>query len=377
MGFVSGAWSDAWRVPTLEDLPDPAGRSVLVRATFDRPMVADPTRPLARRRAVGLAATVDWLLARGARVTLCGDAGREEGSAGSRLDEVRAAVRAVSTGPAAGGGFEVVVAREAPSDVGRLIDRHDLFVNDSLQDSVLPFPSLTLPPRRLPAAVGRTLQADLAALDGLLFEPPRPFVAVLGGRRSFERLHGLRGLVLRADLVLLGGALAVEFLAAVGRLPPFEAPDDLLAECRDVIGLSRRVRHEILLPIDLVWRGPHGLDVTPAHVRGGREVVDLGPQTRVRFADMVTSAGSVLWTGALGRVEDPACAEGSRAVAASLPAPPSALAIGGEALVDLLGTGALPPSAALLSATDAAIELLKSGDLPVLAALRRPQEARA
>lgn len=361
-------------VPVLEDLPDPAGRAVLVRATFDRPLADDPALPLAFARARGLAATIEWLTTRGARVTVCGDpAGNGAAEEAHLLDRIRQSVGSLlATAPAP----DAVTFRPCPevdARVDRLVEDHQLFVNDTLQDSSLPLPSLTRPPRKLPSAAGRTLEHDLRVLAPLLATPPRPFVAVLGGARSSDRLHGLRGLVLRADTVLLGGALALPLLQAIGKQPVDGTSDEFLWECRTVVGLSKRVHHQVVMPLDLVWERRDGSVVTtPADVRGDGHVVDVGPVTRVRFAEVVRGAGVTLWAGALGRVEDPAFAEGTRAVAASLPAAGSPVVLGGDALVGALtASGLVPSSADILSATDASIELLKVGDLPGLAALRR------
>ena len=359
-------------VPVLEDLPDPSGKAVLVRATFDRPLAADPALPLALVRARGLASTVEWLTERGARVTVCGDAAASgPAEEVDRLDQIRRAVVSLLSSAATG---EPVAFRSCPEQldtVERLVDDYDLFVNDTLQDSSLPLPSVTAPPARRPAAAGRTLEQDLRILSPLLVAPARPFVAVLGGARSSDRLHGLRGLVLRADTVLLGGALALPLLQAVGKQPPDGTSDEFLWECRTAVGLSKRVRHQIVLPLDLVWKRRDGSTVTtPADVRGGEQVVDIGPVTRVRFAEFLRGAAVTLWAGAVGRVEDDPSAQGSRELARALRAG-SPVVLGGDALVGALQAAGLVPSEAdMLSATDAAIELLKAGDLPGLAALR-------
>ena len=360
-------------VPVLEDLPDPAGKAVLVRATFDRPLADDPALPLAFARARGLAATIDWLTTRGARVTVCGNpTGNGAAEEAHHLDRVRQSIGSLLAAASAPGAVTFRPCPEVAASVDRLIEDHHLFVNDTLQDSALPLPSLTRPPRRLPSAAGRTLEHDVQVLSPLLATPARPFVAVLGGTRSSDRLHGLQGLVLRADTVLLGGALALPLLQAIGKQPVDSTSDEFLWECRTVVGLSRRLHHQVVMPLDLVWEREDGSVVTtPADVRGDGHVVDVGPVTRVRFAEVVHGAGVTLWAGALGRVEDPAFAEGTRAVAASLPAAGSPVVLGGDALVSALGASSLVPSSAkFLSATDASIELLKAGDLPGLAALR-------
>jgi phosphoglycerate kinase len=375
-GLPGAARRDA--VPLLEDLPDPSGKSVLVRATFDRPLAADRRQPLAYARAQGLAATIEWLTARGARVTVCGTMETDDPVAvADRLGRIRDSINALVSKAPASGTVSFCSCSEDPDGVAELLEGRDLFVNDTLQDSSLPLPSLTVPASRLPSAAGRTLAHDLRILSPLFATPPRPFVAVLGGARSYERLHGLESLVLRADTVLLGGAMALPVLQAVGKQPSDGATDDFLAECRHVVGLSRRVRNQIVTPFDLVWRRADGsTTVAPADVRAGEEVVDIGPVTRVRFAESVRGAGVTLWAGALGQVEAPESATGTTELATSL-AVSAPVVLGGDALVSALHASDLVPlSAEMLSATDAAIELLKYGDLPGLAALRRAPLAR-
>jgi phosphoglycerate kinase len=264
---------------------------------------------------------------------------------------------------------------EDPVVIESLVRSHDLFVNDSFQWAYLPLPSLLLPPSSLPSAVGRTLQRDLEAIVPILRSPERPFTAVLGGDRSYLRLHGMQGLVLRADTVLVGGAMALPLLQASGRQPVDGVYDDFLAECRAVCGLAQRVAHRIYLPVDLVWSRPDGtVEVVPAGERPGGQVVDIGPLTRRRFAEIIEGAGLVLWTGALGQVEDERFAAGTYDVATALGA--SGCVVGGDALMSMLAaSGLLPPRARVVSATDSALELLKNGDLPALIALRSSTQA--
>jgi phosphoglycerate kinase len=254
--------------------------------------------------------------------------------------------------------------------VDRLVSVNDFYVNDSFQWSYLPLPSLVAPPALLPSAVGRTLQANLETIVPLLTAPGRPFTAVVGGDRPYARLHALRGIVLRADTVLVGGAMALPFLQAVGRHPPGNQPRDFLDGCRQVFGLAKRVNHPIQLPLDLVWLLSDGtVEVARAGRDPGGRVVDVGPQTRLRFAEFVQGSGSLLWCGALGEVEDDRFVEGSSSVASAVGS--SEVVVGGEALVALLDrAGLLTPSTKILTATDSALELLEAGDLPALLAIR-------
>jgi 3-phosphoglycerate kinase len=363
-------------VPLLDDLPDPDGMNVLVRAALGLALSPDPATPLALARAEGLAATVRWLVERGARVTVWGR------PAGAPLARVRTVLEAVEPALAGCRAVRLRTSAEEEGAVARMVHAHDLFVNDSLQDSRWPTPSVLVPPACLPSAAGRTLGRDLAVLEPFVRAPDRPFVAVLGGERTFQRLLGLAGLVLRADAVLLGGGLALPMLQALGREPRDTghrgdggAGDDFLWECRRVIGLSQRVRHRLVLPDDLVWAATGSAAVSASRRAARDRVVDIGPAARLRFAEELMGARCALWAGSVGRVEDERSRAGTRALAAALEDAHSVL-LGGDALVDFLHREDLAPRGArVLSATDGAIELLKDGELPAISAIgggRRP-----
>ena len=360
-------------MPVLEDLPDPDGKRVLLRATLDLPMSSDPSFPLARVRGDGLAATVRWLLEHGAHVTVWGSGGAHDGGGGGPgvpLRHARTVLDALEPSLERSPRIRMRPCAEETSAVADLVLRHDLFVNDTLHDSLLPIPSVMLPPRDLPSAVGRTLERDLAVLEPLVTAPRRPFVAVLGGERTFERLHGLVGLVLRADAVLLGGGLALPMLQSRGREPTEGSDDAFIQECRHVLGLSQRVRHRLILPADLVWSRGGAAHVSSSRERTGDRVVDIGPATCLRFGEELQGAGSVLWAGSVGRVENEAFRQGTRTLAATLRDKGSVI-LGGDALVDFLWREGIQPRAAeVLTATDSAIELLKNGDLPAISAIR-------
>lgn len=360
--------TEPFGVPLLEDLPDPAGATVLVRATLDLPISADPSSPLARLRAEGLAATVRWLVERGASVTVWGHGDDDHPRRSPAA--VRALLREVEPSLATGPRLHVRTCVEDAATVARVVAGHDLYVNDSLHDSLLPVPSVMVPPRSLPSAAGRSLQHDLALVEPFATRPDRPFVAVLGGERTGGRLANLEALVLRADAVLLGGGLALPMLRAVGR-EPTDPDDEMTWECRRVLGLAQRVRHRLVVPDDLVWASDGPGRISARRTGAGDRVVDIGPASRLRFGEELAGAGSVLWAGSVGRVEDEPFRAGTRAIAGALGETRTVL-LGGDALVDLLVREEVaPPGAGLLTATDSAIELLKSGDLPALTALRQ------
>ncbi len=357
------------QVPTLEDLGDVSGRAVLVRGDLDIRRY-DPDRPAHRRRLDVLVPTLTYLVDHGARVTVCGHSGDfDQAPDAESFDRIRQAIETRCPGVALRPNLPLQAERSGdPGLVAELVNGQELFVNEAFQWSWLPLASLVGPPGALRSAAGLRLAADLELLEPFLADVPRPFVVVFGSDQSLERLPGLRGLVLRADDVLVGGAMALPFLNAIGATATSGAQTELLRECRTCFGLAREIQHDIHLPSDLIWERTDG---TVALTASGEPVdglvSDIGPVTRLRFSEVLQGAGSVLWTGALGRAEDPRFSVGTLAVAAALPAE-GHVVLGGDALFaalgdDVAGTGRL-------SATESAVALLKDGDLPALAALR-------
>ncbi len=361
-------------VPLLEDLPRLGGKRVLLRATLDLSLTSRYGSPAARQRTAMLGDTIYYLARRARAVTVFGDRSRP-GSAASRSRDRRISevLHRIAPNVTLAGAVD---SAEEEAAVSRLVAAHDVFVNDSFQWSHLPYPSVMLPPASLPSAAGRALEHDLRIGEDLLLRVERPFVAVIGGADPVPRLHGLSGLVLRADEVLVGGSVAQPLLVAIGRERGDEM-SEFSSECRSLFGLASRVQHPIELPQDLLIQAPDG-SVTAVRASGdiAGEVEDIGPMTAKRFAEVVEGSGTLLWTGSLGRVEDRRYAEGTLAVARGLAtrrAGPTVLA--GDALTSALAKRGRPAGGLagvrLATATIPLLDLLKTGDLPALQALRR------
>jgi len=362
--------TSALRVPTLEDLGDVSGRAVLVRGDLDVPRY-DPDVPAHRRRLEVLLPTLAFLVERGARVTVCGHQGDWDGPPDEEsFSRIRQALETACPGVTVRPSLPLHAERSGDAGlVAELVSGQELYVNEAFQWCWLPLASLVGPPAALPSAAGLRMAADLELLGPFLAEVPRPFVVVFGSDQSLARLPGLRGLVLRADDVLVGGAMALPFLQAIGARPTSGGQTELLRECRACFGLAREIQHDVHLPSDLIWERADGtIALTASGDPVDGLVSDIGPVTRLRFAEVLQGAGSVLWTGALGRAEDPRFSVGTRAVAAALPRE-GHVVLGGDALFAALGDDA-SSSSGRLSATDSAVALLKDGDLPTLEALR-------
>ena len=377
-------------LPVLEDLPDPAGKRVLVRADFNVPIVDGVISDDLRIRLP--IETLTWLLDHGAAgVTVGTHLGRPKGKPDRRYDlgPVRTRLRELLEGAGADADrvtllnnlrFDPGEEGNDPAFVDRLVEGQDLYVNDAFGAAHRAHASIVGPPRHLPSAAGRVLAREVEMLDGLLHEPSRPFVAVLGGSKVSDKLGVIEALIERVDTLVVGGGMCFTFLVAQGhQVGASLLEEDLVDTCRALLATGR----PILLPGDLTVLSPGGT-FGPGKTASGevRQVgpdvpegwmgLDIGPGTAADFADAIESAATVFWNGPMGVFEDARFAAGTRAVAEAV-ADTEAFTVvgGGDSAAALADFGLDDRVDHLSTGGGASLELLERGDLPGLAALRQ------
>jgi phosphoglycerate kinase len=206
--------------------------------------------------------------------------------------------------------------------------------------------------RLLPAYAGLLLLAELEHLGKLLGEVERPFVIVSGGAKVDDKLGVLQHLGGRADTVLIGGKMAEQIRS--------ENPLDF----------------EIELPVDVVGAetfdenakaGIYPFDGLPDGWLG----LDIGPETRERFADAIADARTIFWNGPMGVFEWPRFAEGTKAVAEAVAENDAAYSVvGGADSVHALNELGLADSISWVSTGGgASLELLEGKELPGVAVI--------
>jgi len=368
-------------VPGLEDLPDPAGRRVLLRADFNVPISEGRIDDDLRIRAA--LPTIEWLTGQGAHVTACTHLGRPKGAPDPRyaLDPVRARLAELAPGVdlLENLRFDPGETADDPAFVDRLVEGQDLYVNDAFGAAHRAHASVVGPPARLPSAAGRLLAREVEVLGGLLAGPARPFVAVLGGSKVSDKLGVIKALLDQVDALVIGGGMCFTFLAALGHTTGSSLLEpDQVGTCGDLLDSGRR----ILVPTDLVVLGPGGVIGDPAaggevatvgrDVAEGWKGLDVGPATAAEFAAEVAGAGSVFWNGPMGVFEDERFAAGTRAVAEAVASAPGFTVVGGGDSASALARFGLAGGVDHVSTGGgASLELLEQGDLPGLAALRQ------
>ena len=395
---------------TLRDLPaDLAGKRGLVRVDYNVPLeagqVADATRIEASLP------TLRWLLRRDARPVLLSHLGRPAGRPNPALsltpvasaladllgtevlfsapcdgkDALRAS-RELQSGQVLLLENTRFLPGETANDealAGRLARLGDFFVNDAFGTLHRAHASTTGVPARLnPAAAGLLVEREVEAL-GALDRPRRPFVVAFGGAKIGDKIELMRRFVERADLILVGGAMANTFLRAQG----IETGASLVEEA--ALDLARSIlsagEERIRLPTDVVvvdrssGAGESVADVRVDAIEPGMAALDIGPESRARYAEALRGCAAFFWNGPMGLFEDPRFAAGTLAIAeaaAEVTATGGFTVIGGgDSAAAIRRAGLLDHVSHVCTGGGAALEYLSSGRLPgldVLVERRRP-----
>jgi phosphoglycerate kinase len=365
-------------LPQLEDLPDPNGKRVLLRADLNVPLQNGVIDDDLRIRAV--LPTIEWLQEHGATVVACSHLGRPKGTADPKysMAPVRRRLAELAPGVELMENLRFDPGEEAddPAFVDRLLDGIDLYVNDAFGSSHRAHASVVGPPARLPSAAGRLLAKEVEVLGGLLHEPKRPFVTVLGGAKVSDKLGVIRALLDKCDALVIGGAMCFSFFRALGHeVGDSLVEDDQVEVCRALLDEAGK---RIVLPSDVVGLGP-GEEVRQygRSLPAGWKGLDIGPGTAAEFGDVVGEARTVFWNGPMGVFEDPRFAAGTRAVAQAVAECRGFTVVGGGDSASALKAFGLDKEVDHVSTGGgASLEFLEQGDLPGLAALRKAVNVR-
>lgn len=351
-------------VKTLKDLlaEGVSGRAVLVRSDFNVPLdgdkITDPGRIIASLP------TLNALIDAGAKVVIAAHLGRPKGSPDPKYSLAPVAERlgeelgrnvqlaADVVGPDALARAEGLTdgdvlllenvrfdARETSKvdseresmakQLAELVGDDGAFVSDGFgvvhrkQASVYDVAKL------LPHAAGDLVKREVDVMAGLIKDPARPFVVVLGGAKVADKLAVIDNLLNVADTLVIGGGMVFTFLVAEGHeVGTSKVDTDSIEACKGYLARAKELGKKIVLPVDI--RVSDGMDFETMTLKGKVEVVpaddmpadkaglDIGPESEKLFAKIISEAGSVFWNGPMGVFEVPEFAEGTRAVAQAL-----------------------------------------------------------
>lgn len=254
----------------------------------------------------------------------------------------------------------------------------DFYVNDAFGTAHRSHASVVGVPSHLkPAVAGLLVEAELEALTRIREAPDRPFVVAFGGAKILDKIPLMESFLTRADRILIGGAMANTFFAALGW------PTGRSLVEAEAIGIAAefaaRAPDRLLLPEDVVVGetgsvgAESGAVVSADTIPADRAAYDIGPATRERFSAVIATAGAFFWNGPMGRFETAGYDEGTREVAraAVIATESGAFTVvgGGDSARAIREAGLAQRVSHVSTGGGASLEFLAHGTLPGLEAL--------
>jgi phosphoglycerate kinase len=376
-------------VRTLDDL-DVEGKRVLVRVDFNVPLdengnVTDDARIRAALP------TLQELRDRGARLLLAAHLGRPKGRdeklslrpAAERLSELLGehVELAPSLDDVPGG--DVVMLENLRFEPGEIKNDSELarryaaladaYVNDAFGAAHRAHASTEAVAHLLPSAAGRLLEREVTTLTGILRDPERPLVAVVGGAKVTDKIGVLDAFLRRADRVLVGGAMCFPFFKAQGHdVGSSLCEEEGLEPARRVLGGGGE---KLRLPGDLVAGREFSADTEKRELDGvdvpdGWMGLDIGRRSASGYAEVIRDAGTVFWNGPMGAFELEPFAAGTRTVAEAVAESDGVTVVGGgDSAAALAQFGLADRVTHLSTGGGASLELIEGKPLPGVEAL--------
>ena len=228
------------------------------------------------------------------------------------------------------------------------------------------------------AAGGPLLMAELDALAKALDNPARPLLAIVAGSKVSTKLELLASLVSKVDQLIVGGGIANTFIAAMGHsVGKSLVETDLIDTAKKIMADAKARGADIPVPSDVVVAPAFAADA-PATVKAvdavGADdmILDIGPDTAARYAELIAQAGTVVWNGPVGVFEFDAFGKGTETLARAIAASKAfSIAGGGDTLAAVDKYGIADEVSYISTGGGAFLEFLEGKELPAVAALKQ------
>jgi phosphoglycerate kinase len=199
--------------------------------------------------------------------------------------------------------------KNAPEFINALAELGDVYVNDAFSTAHRAHASTEGLAHKLPSFAGRTMQAELVALDKALGEPQRPVAAIVGGAKVSSKLDLLSNLVTKVDMLIIGGGMANTFLFALGHdVGKSLCEKDLAQTALDILAKAKVSNCEIVLPVDVVVAQEfkaHAASKTVSvdAVVENDMILDAGAASIAAINAKLDSIKTLVWNGPFGAFE--------------------------------------------------------------------------
>ena len=404
---ISPAVDDILGKMTIDDLAI-KGKRIFIRVDFNVPLDANMVITDDRRIRSALP-TINFAIDEGAKVILASHLGRPKGKIDPRYSLAPVAKRLqrllnkeVHFAPdCIGSQVESMVSKMKEGDVLLLENLRfhpeeeqndevyakslsklaDFFVNDAFGAAHRVHASTVGITKFLPSAAGFLMKKEIEYLKGVVENPVRPFVAILGGSKVSGKIGVLQHLADKVDKVIIGGGMAYTFIKAMD----YEVGDSLLETemldfAKDTIENLKKKSVKFYIPVDSVIAqtiepAAETKIVTTQEIPKGWKALDIGPASVKLFSEAIQDAKTIIWNGPMGVFEIDAFSRGTYAIAHSV-ADAYALTIvgGGDTDYAVHKAGVSDAITFISTGGGASLQLLEGKDLPGISALSDKKE---
>ena len=388
---------------TVKDI-DVKGKKVLVRCDFNVPMQDGKITDDVRIK--GAIATIEYLVAEGAKVILMSHMGRPNGKANheftlkpvaKRLSEligqnvifvqsdlvvdnkVKTRINNLKSGEIAlleNTRFRKEETDNENSFSKELSELGEVFVNDAFGTAHRAHCSTAGVAKYLPAVSGFLIEKEIKFLGNTVNNPKRPFIAIMGGAKVADKILVIEELLKKVDSLIIGGGMAYTFFKAMG----FEIGESILDEksielAAGLIVKAKKAGVNLLLPLDAVCakefdnnseRKVYNREEIPSDMMG----MDIGPKTIELFEKEIMKAKTIVWNGPMGVFEMSNFVEGTKAVAMAMVNSVATTVIGGgDSAAAVEQFGLANKMSHISTGGGASLEFLEGKNLPGVAVL--------
>jgi len=227
------------------------------------------------------------------------------------------------------------------------------------------------------ACAGPLLARELDALGKAMTNPARPFVAIVGGSKVSTKLTVLDVLAGIVDSLIVGGGIANTFIAAAGHKVGKSLHEPDMLDIATGLAAVGEGRADIPLPVDVVVASEFSADAEPVTksvdtVADDELILDIGPETAGRFAEILATAGTIIWNGPVGVFEFDAFGGGTKTLAEAIAGSDAfSVAGGGDTLAAIDKYGVADRISYISTGGGAFLEFVEGKELPAVAMLER------
>lgn len=388
---------------TVRDI-EVSNKRVLLRVDFNVPLDEETGVITNDSRIRAALPTIKYLIDRGAKVILCSHLGRPKGKV---VDKLRLAVVAQrlsqilgrqvkSTEDCIGPDVEEAVEklkngailllenvrfhpeeeRNDASFAQALAQLADIYVNDAFGAAHRSHASIVGVTKYMPSVAGLLLEKEIEALGGILKNPARPFIALLGGAKVSDKVAMIENIMDKVDYILIGGGMAATFLKAKSYEVGLSLVEKNMLDLATKLmqdALKKEVR--LLLPIDVVVADEVSNQarfntVAVENISPQMRIVDIGSRTIKNFSEELQRCKTVFWNGPMGIYEISQFAKGTQTMAELLADLDATTVIGGGSTAEVVIKSGLASKMTFVSTGGgASLEFLAGKALPGVEAL--------